>query len=556
MFSNYCGPGGKGKTQHQTDIECKKHDIAYEVALQLGGDPYWKYIKGDTDFLKKLISTPAKSFKEHDVKELSSIFAAVKHLLPGDQVKESKFELLEKDSNWQINYNGDTITMPNKKQRSGYFQSEASRLRRGERQARLSERFNEEFGHLRHTSPDDVSQGDRSSLPNIPPFPELEETKMEDIDEEQNVQSSSRSMGGSTMMTSAETPVTYATPNYQIQDTHTTVLPVTFYASGVLDSYTALDFTLRMNCIENPLVTLINDAPNNVTQEGVLLGATFQKGLYSRKIPRCTSFGPNYAQITVGALKGENSNNNYWNIGELPNGTRWPIQAYFFPSQITANFQPGMFQKDWYTKLYDFWTVLGCDYEIVMEVTHANSPLFNNDVIVATKIDTDSSTNAGDRIPDNMKLNDLKYVKGINFKHVSAPSSDQNKTTTISGTYKPGSAKGMVSNDGEIKKWTQTGVAQTYREDLHLMIFPHEFNNYNDTNVRAIRDSGTSTWEANTIELKTCVNMQITLKYLVQYKDLKAAYRYREIGFVPTPGTANDLLYSDYSTKRVVTATQ
>lgn len=360
--------------------------------------------------------------------------------------------------------------------------------------------------------------------------------------------------GGSSVMTGEQTKVTYATPNYQLADTHTTVLPVTFYCSGVLQAYRALDFTLRMNCIENPLVTLISDVPPPNTFTGVTLGAPFTKGLYSRKIPYSTSFGTNYSAVADGPLKAEINDNNYWQIGELPNGSRWPVQSYFFPNQLTSNQQPGMFQKDWYTKLYDFWTVLGCDYEIIMEVTHANSPLFNNDVIVASKIDTDSTTNSGDRIPNDMSLNDLKYVKNISFKTVKASRSDANEKTVIKGQYTPGSVKGMVSNDGEVKKWTQTGVAQTYREDLHLMIFPHEFNNYCDTNIRTVRESGTSTWITDTTPVKTCMNMQITLKYLVQYKDLKSVYRYREIGFVPTPPTTNDLLYSDYATKRVVTS--
>lgn len=553
MFSNYCGPGGKGKTQHQTDIECKKHDIAYEVALQLGGDPYWRYIKGDTEFLKKLISTPAKSFKEHAIKELSSVFAAVKHLLPGDQVEESKFELLEKDSNWQINYNGDTITMPNKKLRTGYFQSEASRLRRGERQARLSERFNEEFGHLKHTSPDDVSQGERSSLPNIPPFPELEST-MRDEDEDMGVASASRSMGGSKTINNEETPITMATPSYQLQETHTTILPVTFYGSAVLESNKATDLTLRLSDPLNPLVTTFVARPGNQTTTGTPtassfignLGAPFTQNLYNSKIKTHTALVTN--AVTSNSI-GINSGNNSYAQGEAPNSSRWTVSQAVFPDQLAAGAQPEPRMYDWYKSMYDWYTVLGTEYEIVFQhtsVSQSAGNYGNNDVVIAEVMDISSNTpeNDGNKIPNQSKLSNLQYYKNIKYHSIKAPNINDNNTPyyTIKGSYKPGSAKGLIENDGDIKRWIKTGLPNTMYEDLHLMLFPSPFNTVHNQPVNGfIYVNPTTPFTNGSENAKTSLNFKITLKYIVQYKDLKTFYRYPDVDEV-----GDSLTYTEY----------
>ena len=56
FFSNYCGPGGSGSTQHRTDEACKEHDEDYgEMAPD---HPYVKYNDADNALVQQLAEHP------------------------------------------------------------------------------------------------------------------------------------------------------------------------------------------------------------------------------------------------------------------------------------------------------------------------------------------------------------------------------------------------------------------------------------------------------------------------------------------------------------------
>lgn len=54
IFSNYCGLGGSGPTQHVVDQLCKAHDEAYERYIQAGYSPYMAFNRADANFLDSL----------------------------------------------------------------------------------------------------------------------------------------------------------------------------------------------------------------------------------------------------------------------------------------------------------------------------------------------------------------------------------------------------------------------------------------------------------------------------------------------------------------------
>ena len=95
-----------------------------------------------------------------------------------------------------------------------------------------------------------------------------------------------------------------------------------------------------------------------------------------------------------------------------------------------------------------------------------------------------------------------------NVKEHKVPHATQSKGegyTVIRGTYKPGQAKRNIVNDGDVKTWTATGTALPNLKELLTLNFCKHPLAYADT------------YNAN---------MQISLKYIVQYKDLKQQARY------------------------------
>lgn len=64
VFSNYCGLGGDGRTQHLVDEACKKHDAAYGILIAQGIDPYFKWNDADSEFVADLQKIHPGSIQE------------------------------------------------------------------------------------------------------------------------------------------------------------------------------------------------------------------------------------------------------------------------------------------------------------------------------------------------------------------------------------------------------------------------------------------------------------------------------------------------------------
>lgn len=77
MFSNYCGFGGRGKTQHKTDKACKSHDKAYG---KIGFKAYTHWNKADEQFQRRLYRIYGKgmTWREWVVNNASKLFLNAK----------------------------------------------------------------------------------------------------------------------------------------------------------------------------------------------------------------------------------------------------------------------------------------------------------------------------------------------------------------------------------------------------------------------------------------------------------------------------------------------
>ena len=133
------------------------------------------------------------------------------------------------------------------------------------------------------------------------------------------------------------------------------------------------------------------------------------------------------------------------------------------------------------------------------------------------------------------------------FKDIKWYSIPSGKKSIIRGTYKPGQIKRNIVNDGDVKTWTKTdGSTPNLNEVLTLNFFTDPLYNarYQDVWENAADDEPTATGAA----IPGVVNMEIKLKYIVQFKDLKLQARYPN-----TLTSGQDIahnLYRDWETDR------
>ena len=87
--------------------------------------------------------------------------------------------------------------------------------------------------------------------------------------------------------------------------------------------------------------------------------------------------------------------------------------------------------------------------------------------------------------------------------------------TVIRGKYKPGQAKHNIINDGDVKTWTATATGGTYTAPNMNEILTLNF--YRD-GLAFYKNAGSGG--------NTSCNIEVNLKYIVQFKDLKQRLRY------------------------------
>jgi hypothetical protein len=289
--------------------------------------------------------------------------------------------------------------------------------------------------------------------------------------------------GGPGNPVSKETPVSqYPSLSYGLQETHTTILPWVGWCSLSLDSgnNNPVQMKLRMNAIWDMLDFTILAAP--------AAGAAYPTGgFFNKKANR------DGKTVLVGT----------------------------FPTEMTAGTttteRPQW--RDYWAQMYEYYTVLGCEYEIIHMLPGKDYDILNatpatrqwsGDIIVAEQFDSYSDTagSTGNVMP-NTTLNETMNFKNIKWHKIGIDDTSRGGGTLIvSGRYTPGQIKRNISNDGDVKTWTKTStgatVLPTLKEFLTLNYWRHPL-------------SPGSYWNAN---------IQIRLKYIVQFKDLVSIARY------------------------------
>lgn len=558
-FSAYCGLGGEGPTEHATDELCKQHDEDYQKIMEQDENPYWNYNWADEKFIEGLNKIYAGSARERAVNMASRLFAYGKQtLLPKLQSQfesdtegnmptvlnsaqrkkaqtqqaawKKRFREVGLDENGNFRDNkasrGETSLgnakprYPNPKPISWDVPPNMDVAPGWEEYAKNSNMNPANDPRNRKPSDGDISMGLPSpgrwdfgtptggddSIPDLSDLlPSGSGNGAMDIDNGQDPpQAEARMSSGPGNPQSKETLVSpYPTLPFGLQETHTTILPWTGWVSAVNLDYSAVNLRLRMNGL----------APISTTTINGISGSEPSKGIWAGKAE-------------------DNDNPNF-------SATRT------FPTNYATSNQVAW--SGYWAKLYQQYTVLGCEYKVIIKNARSNqqpiiatsadvdpSPTVNlqwattqalpedRSATVAYEFDSSTSGDAGNIIPDGANYRHLQQWKGINWENIPAGA-----TIIIQGRYKPGQIKRMVLNDGDVKTWYATNgnnstgwTAPALKDDLNLMFFKHPFAQCADGVVHC--------------------NIEIQLKWIVQFKDLVSEGRYPAAQTNITHGIPND----------------
>jgi hypothetical protein len=283
---------------------------------------------------------------------------------------------------------------------------------------------------------------------------------------------------------SKETPITKATPTYGIADTQTKILPGNFcmWVANVLPNR-GIRFDISMT---DPKVAIRSpDLTNNISAWSTSLTTT-----------GCAGYGSVFLEKEAAST------------GTIQfNGTdRASTNATGFTARLNNNSRDTTAQVGWfdyYQELYQFYTVLGCEYDITIENLHHQN---NIDAIIGL-------VESGSHKPPMAAT--VGTVKGavdvyqaLAWKHVRwnrlNSGSGQRNITKFKGVYRPGDHKREVIDDDNVKTWIPVNSSPSLKEDLSLMCYGHP-----------------QMAQATSVTTGAILNIYIQLKYIVQFKDLK-----------------------------------
>ena len=426
FLSNYCGPGGEGSYQHQTDALCAWHDAAYGEMEEGGLHPYRFYSSADEEFQNKLKK------RRHDL-----IHEMIHDAMQG---------------------------FPNKKQNTKEF---AINVLSDAYFGAKSWTKNMAGPHMRHVIEDDEKMEDASEVVADAAGATADVNMMA-------IRSSETSLGRD------ETKVTPAAPTYGLPETHTTILPLDMYFSMVLQKdsdFAPGIFEVAQTSIVNPIMTEITAAPSS---------GSFTRGIYNRPVPNAGSSGT------------------------------WADVGYFPYTFGAGNKKEKAFYQQWFEIQYQYYSVLGSEWEL----TVSNCGLSDDEYFTVYTADQCYGVAANNTIPDTTKLWQIGAYKGVR-KHILPADGAGNWTTSafskIRGTYKPGQARFNVLTDDLTKTWTAIDSNPALTESVKFFFYPGELSG--GLAARTLR-----------------INCKFTIKYIVQFKDLRGDYRY--------PGTASTSVLS------------
>lgn len=286
-----------------------------------------------------------------------------------------------------------------------------------------------------------------------------------------------------------ETKIINLRPHYGIPDVITTVLPWTMYFSAVSpatnDSSTSTWFSFRTTSLADIFPRDLSDPSENTT---------YSAGLYN-------------------SVAGK--------------GTKWPVTSRAFPVSGGTGTQQGEKAQWllWFARQYQAYSVLKCEWEVSM---HNPRDDINGDLIVG--YGTESYGTSEGKIYPDASLKQAEHWPDLKFKVLrsSADGTDGQNWTTISGTYYPGQEASHVRNDEEVATWVKYTSAialptPSLNECMRFFIWKGPFN---------------------ALEEPQAVNVRLSLRLTVQFRDLLSVFRYPAGQTSVTLTAPTDIRYS------------
>lgn len=341
-------------------------------------------------------------------------------------------------------------------------------------------------------------------------------TKQARTDEGDAMEASARQAGGGGQsLQSKETPISIPpTITYGLQDTHTMILPTIFYLSAV-------------NITRNGTACL-RLCLNDFDTQQVILDTVTKGG--ATQAAQTTPFRPSGTPTTA---PGTNAIYNFARRSNTLNSDVTTDSFYEFPSKVLSE-KIDPYWWNYYNKLYTYYTVLGCEYEITCtnpnDYFAGTEDTAENNILIAKHVESIGGSTQNREFPKNLKTQDLFPLKQLQWIKVNQNIPTEKYTPTIiSGYHKTGTVKRDVANDGDVKTWSVIGgtagaPTNTYKEYLQL-------------------DIGRDPMGPRFYETKSYLNMQIRLKYTVQVKQLKTQAMYHQPSITPIAQTVPTDVY-------------
>ena len=313
---------------------------------------------------------------------------------------------------------------------------------------------------------------------------EMEASKEPRDHEEQDIRPMADvSMAGDAIGLKGETPITIPpTINYGFSNTHTCILPHTGWISWSA-----------------------GEPGTSVATPSLLKLRMNQPYAWLTTVPAIGNMSPNTQPLAQGFYNGKL---HFMGHG-ANNATSFPV--YFNNTDAE--------RAQWFNTfrtLYQHYAVIGCEWEIL-----ATCPTGKGSGALLMHAYDMYKTAGANEIPTG-KVYDMISWPGIQKTRVSGNDDGEQRFTTLRGRFKRGMIKQDVLNDGDFKTWTSTGSIggndlgfPSIIEELKIWVTEDPMNTY----VKAPIDN---TYGAPL----TGINFQITMKWVVQFKDLRTQARY------------------------------
>lgn len=449
LFSTFCGPGGSGLPKSIIDLICKEHDDNYGKIIEKHG----KY-------------APYISFNWADQRMMDQIEKYQHQLNLPDTLVAHSAKLL-----WQLKkkYRSNNPSLLNSPDNQHMVKGKAIEPVSPDRK-RIKTSDTRVIMPRRNTDEDaegDTYMGDDSKAVVVHGSTTSNAVATQS--------SKAVALGSNGRASGHESRVIPQQPHYGLPDVVTVRIPYSTYFSVITNGYiqgTAQDLYFRTTSLYDIFINTLN-TPGN--------GATYAPGFYNK-------------QVAVGTA------------------SAWPATAsqLQFPVVPVAGSatERGQWQE-WFRKMYRRYHVGKCHWELTMHNPYASSQA---DVVVAYTEEAYTSTNTDNVAPGGSYQQLVENWPGFKWALVRSTTIDglQDNFTTIKGTYYPGQANSLVTNDDEVKTWTPVGTPPTLTEQIHVKFWKSAFN----------------TFQTSAADNYQPLNCRLTMTMEVQFRDLIQALKY------------------------------